>query len=55
VPSTVQINSFLAVLTAMNIDIQFSGPLSAAFKKVAASDQHCVPLLFGSKKSTVGG
>ena len=30
--ATVQIDSLFAVLTAMNISIQFSGPLSAAFE-----------------------
>ncbi|MCK4504812.1 MAG: helix-turn-helix transcriptional regulator [Candidatus Aegiribacteria sp.] len=35
--STVQINSLFAVLAAMNIDVEFSGPLSAAFGKWSAA------------------
>ena len=31
--TTVQIDSLFAVLTAMNISIQFSGPLNAAFER----------------------
>ncbi len=31
--STVQISSLFAVLAVMNIDVLFSGPLSAAFEK----------------------
>ncbi|MCK4671041.1 MAG: helix-turn-helix transcriptional regulator [Candidatus Aegiribacteria sp.] len=31
--STVQINSLFAVLAIMNIDVKFSGPLSAVFEK----------------------
>ncbi len=34
--STVQINSLFAVLAIMNIDVKFSGPLSAAFEKWSA-------------------
>ena len=35
--STVQIRSLFAVLAIMNIDVKFSGPLSAAFEKWSAA------------------
>ena len=35
--ATVQINNLFAVFTVMNIDVQFSGPLSAAFERWSAA------------------
>lgn len=37
---TVQINSLFAVLAVMNIDVKFSGPLSAAFEKCSTAQSN---------------